>query len=70
MRTTKELATAAAQLASALTDLAQVTGKGPAFRRLALRWFVKFLGEQVTETEIETVLAEAEQEPRERETKR
>jgi len=59
----KELATAAAQLASALTDLAQVTGKGPAFRRLALRWFVKFLGEQVTETEIETVLAEAEQEP-------
>jgi hypothetical protein len=55
----RELASAAAQLASALADLSQLTGSGPAFRRLALRWFVKFLGEQVSEGEMETVLAEA-----------
>jgi len=54
----KELATAAAQLAAALTDLSQLTGRGPAFRRLALRWFVKFLGEPVTAEEMAAVLEE------------
>ena len=55
----RELASAAAQLASTLADLSQLTGSGPAFLRLALRWFVKFFGEQVSEGEMDTVLAEA-----------
>jgi len=55
----RELATAAAQLARALADLSQITGQGPAFRRLALRWFVKFLGEAVAAEEIAAVLAES-----------
>ena len=60
----RELATAAAHLAAALTDLAQITGRGPTFRRLALRWFVKFLGEQTGEGEVEQVLAEWEAQER------
>ena len=58
----RELATAAAQLARALTDLSGITGRGPAFRALALRWFVKFLGEPVAAEEMEAVLAEGGEE--------
>lgn len=54
----RELAAAAASLAAALADLAQLTGRGPAFRALALRWFVKFIGEELSERQLEEVLRE------------
>ena len=52
----RELAAAAADLARGLNDLAKLMGDGPAFRRLALRLFVKFAGEQVEAAEFEEIV--------------
>ncbi len=52
----RELAAAAADLAQGLNDLAKLMGDGPAFRRLALRLFVKFAGEQVSAAEFEEIV--------------
>ena len=45
----QKLAQAAMQLSSGLSTVAQLVGSGPAYRRMALRWFVKFAGEQIWE---------------------
>jgi len=55
-----DLAQAAAQLTGALTQLAALTGAGPAYRKTALRMFAKFAGETLTESEIDSILAEGE----------
>lgn len=55
------LAQAAADLAKGLTDLAGLVGNGPALRRLALRLFVKFAGEEMTEAEMAAVLGEGDE---------
>jgi hypothetical protein len=55
------LAQAAASLAKGMTDLAGLVGNGPALRRLAVRLFIKFAGEEVTEAEIEAMLAGREE---------
>jgi hypothetical protein len=59
-----DLATAAARLTAALSQLAQITSPhgppGTAFRKTALRLFAKFAGEQLTDSEIETILEEGE----------
>lgn len=52
------LAGAASELADALTTMTGVVGSGAALRRVALRWFVKFLGEELTEQEFEAILNE------------
>ncbi|MFN8467949.1 MAG: hypothetical protein U0X20_20485 [Caldilineaceae bacterium] len=54
----QKLAQAAMQLASGLGTVAQLVGNGPAYRKLALRWFVKFAGEQITEGEIAQMIHE------------
>ena len=38
--------------------MAQLVGSGPAYRKMALRWFVKFAGEQITEGEIAQMIHE------------
>jgi hypothetical protein len=53
----QKLAQAAMQLASGLGSVAQLVGNGPAYRKMALRLFVKFAGEQISEHEIEEMLA-------------
>jgi hypothetical protein len=55
----QKLAQAAMQLASGLNSVAQLVGSGDAFRRLALRMFVKFAGEQISERELTELLAAA-----------
>ncbi|KKN37805.1 hypothetical protein LCGC14_0759800 [marine sediment metagenome] len=55
-----DLATATASLTGALTELATLTGSGPAFRKVALRMFVKFAGETLTENQIDTILQEGQ----------
>jgi hypothetical protein len=59
----QKLAQAAMQLASGLSTVAQLVGNGPAYRKMALRWFVKFAGEQITETEIAQMIHEGHTEP-------
>ncbi len=59
------LATAAQQLSQALQTLASITGEGPAYRRMALRLFGKFVGEPLAETEFAAILDEGAQEWRE-----
>ena len=54
----QKLAQAAMQLASGLNSVAQLVGSGPTFRKMALRWFVKFAGEQITEGEIGEMIHE------------
>ncbi len=54
----QKLAEAAMQLASGLSTVAQLVGSGPAYRKMALRWFVKFAGEQITESEIAQMIQE------------
>jgi hypothetical protein len=53
----QKLAQAAMQLSSGLNSLAQLVGNGHALRRMALRLFVKFAGEQITEGEIAEMLS-------------
>ena len=52
------LASAAGALASALQGMATLVGDGPTFRAMALRTFIKFLGENVGQAEVEAMLAE------------
>ena len=52
----QKLAAAAAQLAGALTTVAGLVGQGPALQRVALRWFTKFAGEQLSQEEFEAIL--------------
>lgn len=52
------LASAAASLAAALASLANTVGQGEAFRRVALRMFAKFAGEQLTNDEIQQILTQ------------
>ena len=54
----QKLAQAAMQLATGLSTVAQLVGSGPAYRKMALRWFVKFAGEQITEGEIAQMIHE------------
>lgn len=54
----QKLAQAAQQLAGGLTSLAALVGNGPALRKLALRLFLKFAGEQISEQEIEEMIGE------------
>lgn len=56
----RDLAAAAQQLSAGLAQLAELTGSGPALRKVALRMFAKFAGETLTEREIETILSEGE----------
>jgi hypothetical protein len=52
----QKLAQAAMQLASGLGSVAQLVGNGPEFQRMALRLFVKFAGEQISEHELAAML--------------
>ena len=52
----QKLAQAAMQLADGLTGIAQLVGSGPAYRKLALRLFIKFAGEQIGEDEIDEII--------------
>lgn len=54
----QELATAAERLASSLQTLAGLVGDSPAYRRMALRLFAKFVGEPLSAQEFETILQE------------
>ena len=58
----QKLAQAAMQLASGLSTVAQLVGSGPAYQKMALRWFVKFAGEQITEGEIAQMIHEGHEE--------
>ena len=58
----QKLAQAAMQLATGLSTVAQLVGSGPAYRKMALRWFVKFAGEQITEGEIAQMIREGHEE--------
>ena len=58
----QKLAQAAMQLASGLSTVAQLVGSGPTYRKMALRWFVKFAGEQITEGEIAQMIHEGHEE--------
>jgi hypothetical protein len=53
----QKLAQAAMQLASGLNSVAQLVGSGTAFRKMALRMFVKFAGEQISEHELAEMLS-------------
>ncbi|MFN8468267.1 MAG: hypothetical protein U0X20_22095 [Caldilineaceae bacterium] len=52
----QKLAQAAMQLAAGLGSVAQLVGTGAAYKRMALRMFVKFAGEQISERELEQIL--------------
>ena len=54
----QQLAQAATQLAGGLVDLAGLLGQGAAYRRMALRLFAKFLGEELGPAEVEQILGE------------
>jgi hypothetical protein len=54
----QELAAAAAQLTGSLRSLAGLVGEGPAYRRMALRLFGKFVGEPLGDREFEAILQE------------
>ncbi len=57
-----DLASSAAQLTKALSDLAQITAPesvpGPTFRKAALRLFAKFAGEKLSDAEIAAIVEE------------
>lgn len=54
----QSLAAAASALTTSLETMARVIGSGPSFRSMALRLFVKFVGESVGQAEVEEMLAE------------
>ena len=51
-----ELAQAASDMARALVDVADLVGDGPALRRMVLRLFTKFAGEQLSAEEFEEII--------------
>ena len=63
----QSLASAAVALADSLEGLARLVGKGPTFRAMALRLYVKFVGEPLGQAEAASILAEGEQAQRRRE---
>lgn len=58
-----QLAGAAQALVTSLQGLAALVGEGPAYRRLALRLYAKFLGERMDEEEMAAILAEGQAAP-------
>lgn len=52
------LANAASSLSSSLAAMRGITGDSESFRRMALRMFVKFSGEQISESEFESIIDE------------
>lgn len=54
------LASAAGSLSSALQSMANLIGAGPTYRSMALRLFVKFVGENMRESEGKAILEEGE----------
>lgn len=56
----QSLAAAAVALAGSLEGMARLIGQGPRFRALALRLFIKFIGESVGKAEVDAILAEGE----------
>lgn len=58
----QSLASAAVALANSLEGMARLVGRGPTFRAMALRLFIKFIGESVSQGEVEQMLAEGEEE--------
>jgi hypothetical protein len=64
----QSLAAAASALTTSLETMARVIGSGPSFRSMALRLFVKFVGETVGEAEVEGMLAEGTQQSAQPET--
>lgn len=56
----QSLAGAAVSLASSLEGMARLIGRGPTFRAMALRLFVKFIGEGIGQAEVAQMLAEGE----------
>ena len=62
----QQLAQAATQLAGGLVDLAGLLGQGAAYRRMALRLFAKFLGEELGPAEVEQILGEGREDGGER----
>jgi hypothetical protein len=56
------LATAARALTGSIEGMARILGNGPAFRTLALRLFIKFIGESIGEPEAQAILLEREAE--------
>lgn len=56
----QSLASAASALTGSLGAMAGIIGSGPTFRAMALRLFVKFVGETIGESEATTMLAEGE----------
>ena len=56
----QSLASAAVALANSLQGMARLVGRGPTFRAMALRLFVKFIGETVSQGEVAQMLAEGE----------
>ena len=55
-----ELASAAHNMATALGDITDLMGNGSAMRRLVLRLFVKFAGEQLSADEFERIVEESD----------
>ena len=53
-----DLAAAAQELASALSQMEQITGASDTFRTVALRMFAKFAGETLSEDEIDRIIQE------------
>ncbi len=56
----QSLARAAAALAASLEGMARLVGHGPRMRAMALRLFIKFVGENVDQTEVDAILAEGD----------
>jgi hypothetical protein len=54
------LATAARSLTASLHEMASIVGGGATFRAMALRLFVKFVGESIDDQEAAAILAEGE----------
>jgi hypothetical protein len=54
------LATAARSLTGSLQEMVAIVGGGATFRAMALRLFVKFVGESIDDQEAAAILAEGE----------
>lgn len=61
----KDLAGAASQLASALVAVGGIVGTSEQFKRMALRFFTKFAGEQLSESEFESIIRDGQDEQQE-----
>lgn len=57
----KDLAAATKQLADALVAIRSIVGLSEQFKRMALRFFTKFAGEQLSESEFESIIEDGQQ---------